>query len=704
VSSPIRPSGFPTPTRPSGAEGSRSPTHQETPDARLRQACAELERRLRAGEPCRAEDLLSAYPDLASSADLACHLIFTEFTIREQLGEQPRPEEWYARFPEYRELLRRQLDSPGTLSEQPEQPATIAEPLDRAPDEQGPLPRPPGGLLERYQVLEELGRGGMGIVYKARDLLLGRLVALKRVRGGRAGSDEVLRFQREAQAVARLRHRHIVALFDFGEHEGEPFFTMAYVGGGNLALRRDEFCEPRAAVALLEKVARAVQAAHEQGIIHRDLKPANILLDEDGEPQVGDFGLAKFLDPEPATDPTYTGQLVGTPAYMAPEQAAGHGHRATPATDVWSLGVVLYELLTRRRPFPGPGPETTRQILSGEPPRPRSVRPGLDRSLETIVLACLEKEPARRYPTAGALADDLGRWLRGEPVQVRPAGWPRRLGRALRRHPAISGALLLVGLLTLAAPLGLSLADPNRPARAIDARLARHEAVPLIGETGPPAWCPWVMRGGGIIQSERGDGTFTLSAQQASLLELVRDGRQDYRFRVEVCQHDASRLGVVGLYFAHTRLEGRKGPEHCFCTVSFSDIEALFADPNGNGMSSKVSLQVQRHRDADEFDAYTEAASHPFAPARLVRQAPCPWRKLAVVVTSRLVEVSWEGAAVISVPTDDLKKRFHILKLDREGRDDCPELDPDFGPRGGLGLYVTRSEVSFRNAALEPLP
>jgi serine/threonine-protein kinase len=280
------------------------------------------------------------------------------------------------------------------------------------------LPRIPG-----YEVEALLGRGGMGVVYRARHLRLNRPVALKMLLAGvYAGPDVQARFQREAEAVASLRHANIVQVHDVGDHEGRPYFTMEFVEGGSLAQALAGTPQPaRQAAALLDTLAQAVQVAHQGGIVHRDLKPANILLTADGTPKITDFGLARRL--ENGAGLSQSGATLGTPSYMAPEQARGQRHAIGPAVDVYALGAVLYELLTGRPPFRGETPtETVLQVISQEPVPPSRLNAKVPHDLETICLKCLEKDPQRRYATAAALAEDLERFGQGKPIAARPAG------------------------------------------------------------------------------------------------------------------------------------------------------------------------------------------------------------------------------------------------------------------------------------------
>jgi WD40 repeat protein/predicted Ser/Thr protein kinase len=335
----------------------------------------------------------------------------------------------------------------------------------------GALPDVPG-----YELLEELGRGGMGVVYKARHLKLDRPVALKMLAAGRyAGPKELDRFRTEAEAVARLQHPNIVQVYEVGEADRRPYFAMEFVDGGNLDKKlAGTPLPPAEAARLAETLARAMHYAHERGIVHRDLKPANVLLAADGTPKVTDFGLAKRLDGGAGV--TASGAIVGTPSYMAPEQARGKGKEVGPAADVYALGAILYELLTGRPPFKAETPlDTLTQVLAEEPVPPRRLLPKVPRDLETICLKCLAKAPAKRYASAGDLAEDLRRYQVGEAVAARAVGTWELAARWVRRHPAAT-ALLAVSATAVAAVIGVVLLSNARLQRERDYAL-RQEVI-----------------------------------------------------------------------------------------------------------------------------------------------------------------------------------------------------------------------------------
>jgi WD40 repeat protein/serine/threonine protein kinase len=440
-------------------------------DELLEAVQADQLRRWRRGERVPVEAYLRLCPALGDSPDGVLDLIVAECLLREEAGDTPGPDEYRWRFPDHAAQLEQHFELNAALL--PEPPAAAGD------RKGGPAswPRVPG-----YEVLEELGQGGMGVVYKALHKSLDRVVALKVLRSGPALEPaERARFHNEAEAVARLAHPNIVGVYEVGDWlpdgggEPLPFVALEYVAGGSLAARLErEPLSEREAAALVEVLARAVQHAHERGVVHRDLKPANVLLQKqsttddtddtdkkkqvnsssvssvvDSLPKITDFGLARRLQRDVGL--TATGAVVGTPGYMAPEQARGRSKEAGPAADVYALGAILYECLARRPPFLGESiVETLRQVLYDEPIPPRRLRPGCPRDLENICLKCLHKEPHRRYGSAAALADDLCRFLDGRPVSARPVGTIERGWRWCRRRPLVAALLAAVVLVTIA--------------------------------------------------------------------------------------------------------------------------------------------------------------------------------------------------------------------------------------------------------------
>lgn len=428
-----------------------------------RDALKDLKARLREGEFARVEEALADRPDLAGDGEAVLELILVEMAARDARGELMSIADWDARLvslfadADRREMLRRVLTSEmETLSEAPRD------------SEAASASRETLARVGQYQILEEIGRGGMGVVYKARQVNLNRIVALKMILGGdRAGPRERARLRNEAEAAARISHPNIVQIIESGEHQGLPFVAMEHVDGGALTRMLRATPQPiRWACRLTETLARALHAAHGAGVVHRDLNPTNILMTQEGAPKIGDFGLAKLLSADSGI--SLDGVMLGTPSYMAPEQIAHGGKNVGPATDVYALGAVLYEMLTGSPPFRGLTPmETLCQVAEGEVVLPSKIRRGLPRDLETICLKCLERDPARRYASARDLADDLRRFLDRQPIRARRASRRRKALQWAQREPLAAGLLalcltLLGALLGLAAFYGAQLREYGR--------------------------------------------------------------------------------------------------------------------------------------------------------------------------------------------------------------------------------------------------
>ena len=354
--------------------------------------------------------------------------------------------------------------------------------------------------VDGYEILEELGHGGMGVVYKAYQQRLSRLVALKMIRAGSlAKPEDLARFRIEAEAVAKQRHPNIIQIYDIGEVAGLPFVALELLEGGGLDKFLGGTPQPGEASAKLSAtLARAIHAAHQAGVIHRDLKPSNIMFGADGTPRITDFGLAKRLEEEGYTE---TGQVLGSPSYIPPEQAHGHAKAVGPAADVYALGAILYEMLTGRPPFKGTTPvETVMQVLNEDPVPPSHLQPQVARDLETICLKCLAKEPHKRYASALALAEDLDRYLGDKPIQARRTPLLERGLKWARRRPATSSLLaVLCLLLSITVIAGLRSIAAHKVRRgAIEARLAK------VGNDMIDGLCP-IAELSGLAEKTRSD-------------------------------------------------------------------------------------------------------------------------------------------------------------------------------------------------------
>jgi WD40 repeat protein/tRNA A-37 threonylcarbamoyl transferase component Bud32 len=440
-----------------------------------------------------------------------------------------------------------------------------------------------------YEILEEIARGGMGVVYKARQRSLNRIVALKMILAGRlAGDAELRRFRAEAETAARLQHPNIVAIHEVGEFEGQPFFSMDYIEGRSLAeLAHNEPLPAKRAAAYLKTIAEAVHYAHSKGVLHRDLKPSNILIDQNDQSRITDFGLAKRLEvssicaahsplsPLPSLL-TITGQVLGSPNFMPPEQAAGDRRAIGPASDVYSLGAILYQLLTGRPPFLAETlTQTLRLVAEVDPVAPRWLNPAVPRDLETVCAKCLEKPAHRRYATARDLADELGRFLNDEPILARPAGRAERIWRWCRRHPGMAGMGALVGALLLIVSIGSIIYATHLRAANRLAKESLYEAYL------------------GRARAERWSGR---SGRRHTSLELLNKASQT-RQSIELRNEAIACLALVDL---HAIREIRMPPGRSICCDAAYERYAEFG---GSG-----DIVIRRVNDDSELTRYKAPA------------------------------------------------------------------------------------------------
>ncbi|MFL5342298.1 MAG: serine/threonine-protein kinase [Gemmataceae bacterium] len=524
-----------------------------------------------------------------------------------------------------------------------------------------------------FQVLDQIGHGGMGIVYRARDPQLNRDVAVKQLSLGFTPHPMQLdRFATEARAVAALDHPNIVPILEFNLNAGQPYFVMKYLSGGSLAAKRAELAgDGRAVAALMAKVARAVQHAHDRRVLHRDLKPANILLDEHGEPLVGDFGLAKVLDDD--SDLTYTGQVLGTPAYMAPEQRAGRTRDVGFPCDIWALGITIRELVTGQRAADSEG-GADRTPRSTNTPAPAAGRFTLERGLQTIVNRCLQPRPEDRYPSAGALADDLEKWLRGE---FKP---PMSRGRRRFLLAGAGSILTLAGGATTAWVL-------RRPHEAL-ARLqwdVEHEGkADLLTPTGGLRWQKALTPDLNMVVAQEDDEfVLTINSAKIGLLELmvglkIDGARLNGQMRLE--NVPPPRGACFGPYAGRSLEESSAGAPHCF----------VCADVAGEANLAQTVMQL------DLISTLPAGPTHNHLSENKRSTDPTAWHDVALELTGSYAAAGGGEEPFARASRSRLQNA--VATLNAGGGKAAPPL-----AAGGWGLFVYRCRVSFRRLRISPV-
>lgn len=566
-------------------------------------------------------------------------------------------------------------------------------------------------LFDRYEPLGPPIGGGMGLVFKVRDTVLGRIVALKTMKSALlAQPPEVERFLREARAVAQLEHPNIIKLHEYGEHRGEPYFTMEYLEGGSLTSRLAEYTkkDPCALAALMEKVARAVGFAHSKDVIHRDLKPGNILLDQAGEPRVSDFGLAKFL--KEGDDITRADQVLGTWYYMSPEQTTGNRDTLSPASDVWSLGVIFYELLTGKKPFNGDTKEKiSKEICKKEPVPPSRYRKDFDRKLEHIVAHCLTKDTDQRYRDATELAEALNRWLHGRAVAP-PARSPFVPSRKKWKTRALALALLFSTLVLVLLPrLRVRDADPVERDKLLELteRLEKGEEVDLLGDDGRPIYSldlGDVTRTKVTVSPKDGYEVLTNSLFMRELFPAHK--YDSYRLSAEIQHYASFPLGMAGLFFGYH--------EQSPLGVKVN----LFLATGVNDFNDEITPRISFLHASTSY-AWDEIGTHKFQDVWLPinDDKARAWRLLVVEARKDSFEVSLDGNKFGSNSFENVNKlALSSLKrnIDLEARDaaqgklrhhpkliDLQGFVPQFSARCPLGLYLVRGSAVFRRVRLQ---
>ena len=579
---------------------------------------------------------------------------------------------------------------------------TDADPTDGRPSEPEPLPVIPG-----YTVLHRLGRGGMGEVFLVRDAL-DRERALKVARRRQLSAAGRERFRSEARAMARLDHPNVVRVGHYDDHGGRPYFEMDLYPA-NLADRVGDYADPRAAVRLMAQVAAGVGHLHARGFVHRDLKPSNILLAGDGRPVVGDFGLIKGPTDTDAgaadsgargsaeTDETgargshtVAGMVLGTRRYMAPDQAAGLNHQASPAWDVWALGVMLHELLTGQPPRSSSAPERLLNSTAPDNPPATQVKHDLDPRLGRIIDTCLARDPANRYPNGAAVAADLKEWLhRGRRM------WTRIVGACLV-------VLLVAGTITAAMNLQRKgPPDPRELALAeIQQQLRDGKTVELIGATGLPRWFEVAASGGSKPFVSDVNGTMRVNDDEVTLIDLPPTGLERYRFEVQVRQLGNARAGKFGAYAGrHRRASTTSEAADCVAVLWFNELGGVRDHPDGPPRLWESGLQYVKQVPGSGAvigglqleQGANEGNGDPTEDG---------WHTVAVEVRPNQMAWSFDGkpARPVAFPLAPADEAFFTASAKL-----VPDAHTDFSPRGGYGLFVQQGAAGFRNARVIPL-
>jgi serine/threonine-protein kinase len=567
---------------------------------------------------------------------------------------------------------------------------------------------PPETLTFANYVLHEMiGRGGMGIVYRATQRVANRIVALKIMAGATEFDNRLKeRFHTEAEAQARLRHPDIVPIYEVGEENGRPFFSMEFVPGGSLArrMRNGHRPGPRESAAICATVARAVAAAHAEAVIHRDVKPSNILLTADGSPKVTDFGLAVLADRDSRV--TSSGALLGTPSYMAPEQAAGKKDQIGPPTDVYAIGATLYELLTGEPPFRAEtNVATAVKVLNDPVVPPRKRNPVVSPELDAVCLKCLEKAPANRYASAAALADDLDAWREGKPTVARPLTVTQKAGRLLKRYRVALAAVVFLPLLAGALYLATREKDPKDK---IEEAFANGNEVTLIGATGGPKWQKWVYGEVPIDYTLSDEGCFAFQTHVKSEITLLANPRQDEYHIIAEVKHLRAKdpTAYCGVYsYSGYSVQTGDLTLRRMLRATYSEFNV---NPNAPATGLKIVDESSLTNGLRMLQQQTFLPGIRFFGKNAVNQSP--WRTIVLSATRYGLEVylktdtGYSLAPPPKVPGVPEENRIkHHRDLVQQYGSDLP-LPPVWIHRGPVGLTVYNGAAAFRNVVIKPGP
>jgi hypothetical protein len=579
-----------------------------------------------------------------------------------------------------------------------------------------------GESLDGYVLIEQIGRGGMGIVFKAKQPASDQIVALKMIRDGVfADQDSHNRFLQEVRAMGRFQSaKNIVPIYHVGQHLGHLFYVMPFLTGGCLSKKQKRYPnQPHKAVALVEKVARAVHQLHLSQVLHRDIKPSNILLDADEEPYLSDFGLAKLLDQDQVL--TASQQRLGTPAYMAPEQTGLLPIPMSPRTDIWALGVLLYELLTGKRPFAVPEAEISTtllwKIVNESPPRPRKLQPDLAPGLEAVILKCLEKQPADRYASAEELADELARWLRQEKLHTPPVSIGASTRRFMRRHPwlMIASAIMIVGV-AVAAAVSVEVRRRDTPEyihESIRSELIDKEAVVLVPNQGSPKWFHSVFTQR-VMTSLDHEGNWTIDSPDVGLIELLREIPFDsYKFRAEI-RHSKSSLinGHVGLFLGHQTFTHNENTAYIWGSLTYNDLVDStrgapkipgFVFPKGNTTQFMHDLYADNGAVQSLVDRWAWSAVRFEVPAGPPQGNT--WRVLEIERRPDEILCRFDDRALPAQSRTFVEQSILSDLKERQAKDakyqklgDLKNLQ--LSKRGSLGLVISNGSIAVKNVTV----